>query len=73
MQRYVDKMQQITRGLQEISQKADKRKEEVVIVYKRIVVEFEEWLVKVLQRLESGEVLTTDILVFEESLTVSIP
>ena len=70
-QKYSDKMHKINRTFAELEYKAGRRREEIVSVYQKIVTQFEEWLVRVKKRLDSGEILTTDILQFEDHLTVS--
>ena len=64
-------MHKINRTFAELEFKSGRRKDEIVSVYQKIVTQFEEWLVRVKKRLSSGEVLSTDILQFEEQLTVS--
>lgn len=73
VQKYHDKLAKINRAFAEVQFKAGRRKDDIVAVYQKIVVQFEEWLVKIRKRLDSGELLTTDILQFEENLTVSNP
>ena len=69
-QKYHERMQKINRAFSELQFKTGRRKDDIVSVYQKIVVQFEEWLIKVKKRLDSGEVLTTDIILFEEQLTV---
>ena len=71
VQKYLEKMQKVNRFFGELEFKAIKRKDDIVTVYQKIVVKFEEWLIDIKKRLDSGELLTTDILMFEENLTVS--
>ena len=71
VQKYHDKLAKINRAFAEVQFKAGRRKDDIVTVYQKIVVQFEEWLVKIRKRLDSGELLSTDILQFEENLTVS--
>ena len=73
VQKYHDKLAKINRAFAEVQFKAGRRKDDIVTVYQKIVVQFEEWLVKIRKRLDSGELLSTDILQFEENLTVSNP
>ncbi|XP_065062306.1 titin-like isoform X4 [Rhopilema esculentum] len=68
-QKYHERMQKINRAFSELQFKTGRRKDDIVSVYQKIVVQFEEWLIKVKKRLDSGEVLTTDIILFEEQLT----
>ena len=48
------------------------RKDECLAAYKNYVDNFEKWLSNILNNLQSGNLLSTDILVFEENLTVSL-
>eukprot|EP00794_Sanderia_malayensis_P004519 gene4519-5115_t len=69
VQRYLDKMQKINKHFGELELKATKRKDDIVAVYHKIVITFEQWLVTVIKKLDSGELISTDILEFEENLT----
>ena len=54
----------------DLQSKAEKRRIECIMAYRKYVGNFEEWLLTILQPLQSGKLLTTDILVFDENLTV---
>ncbi len=71
VQRSMDKMQKINRVFGDFEFKLNKRKDDIVTVYQKIVATFEQWLITVIKKLDSGELLTTDILVFEDNLTVT--
>ena len=55
---------------QQLKFKIDSRRDQCVVAYRKFTTSFEDWLSIVLQRLTSGDLLTTDILQFEEHLTV---
>lgn len=56
---------------QQLRSKVNQRKDECVQAYIKHAASFQDWILLILNRLVSGKILTTDILVFEESLTVS--
>ena len=45
---------------------------EITTVFVKILKKFHVWIVTRLRKLESGELLTSDLLVFEENLSVSM-
>lgn len=55
----------------EVMERSDKRKEELKSVFIMIAKDFERWELGMIKRLDSGELVTSDILVFEEKLQVS--
>lgn len=65
-------MHKINRTFAELEFKSGRRKDEIVSIYQKIITQFEEWLIMVKKRLDSGEILSTDILQFENHLTVSL-
>ena len=67
----LERINSIRHTFEELQRDASNRKEECVASYLKYVNEFEMWLERILNRLESCELLTTDILVFEENLMVS--
>ena len=71
-QRQMERVTSIKNMFSELRLRAGRRKDECVSAFLKYVTLFEEWLLKILYRLKSGELLTTDILVFEENLTVSL-
>lgn len=71
-QKQLERLNAVQKLFHELQIKSEKRKDECVSAYKKFVVNFEDWQTKVLNRLQSGELLTTDILVFEEHLMVSL-
>ena len=64
------KMKQVNKLWDEVCHKLDGRKEEMKSVFIMIAKDFERWELAMIKRLDSGEFLTTDILVFEEKLQV---
>ncbi|XP_065668233.1 dystonin isoform X8 [Hydra vulgaris] len=66
--KHMDRINSIRKTFEELQKDAFNRKEECVASYLKYVSEFEIWLERVLKRLISCELLTTDILVFEENL-----
>ena len=64
------KMKQVNKLWDEVCKKLDARKEEMKSVFIMIAKDFERWELAMIKRLDSGEFLTTDILVFEEKLQV---
>ena len=45
---------------------------EMIVVFIKCLKSFDEWIITLLERLETGEIFTTDLLAFEENLTVSV-
>ena len=64
------KFKQLNKLWEEVSGKADKRRGEMKSVFVMIAKDFERWEQMMLKRLDSGELVTSDILVFEEKLQV---
>lgn len=65
------KFKQLNKLWEEVNGKADLRREEMKSVFVMIAKDFERWEQTMIKRLDSGELLTSDILVFEEKLHVS--
>ena len=65
------KLKQLNKLWVEVTQRSDKRKEELKSVFIMIAKDFERWELGMIKRLDSGELVTSDILVFEEKLQVS--
>ena len=63
-------MKKLNKLWEEISQKAHVRKEEMKSVFIMIAKDFERWELGMIKKLDSGELVTTDLLVFEERLQV---
>lgn len=65
------KLKQLNKLWIDVMERSDKRKEELKSVFIMIARDFERWEVGMIKRLDSGELVTSDILVFEEKLQVS--
>ena len=65
------KLKQMNKLWVEVLERSDKRKEELKSVFIMIAKDFERWELGMIKRLDSGELVTSDILVFEEKLQVS--
>ena len=65
------KLKQLNKLWTEVMQRSDTRKEELKSVFIMIAKDFERWELAMIKRLDSGELVTSDILVFEEKLQVS--
>lgn len=65
------KLKQLNKLWVDVMQRSDKRKEELKSVFIMIAKDFERWELAMIKRLDSGELVTSDILVFEEKLQVS--
>jgi len=65
------KLKQLNKLWAEVMERSDKRKEELKSVFIMIAKDFERWELGMIKRLDSGELVTSDILVFEEKLQVS--
>lgn len=65
------KLKQLNKLWAEVMERSDKRKEELKSVFIMIAKDFERWELGIIKRLDSGELVTSDILVFEEKLQVS--
>ena len=63
-------MKKLNKLWEEVSQKANERKEEMKSVFIMIAKDFERWELGMIRKLESGELVTTDLLVFEEKMQV---
>lgn len=64
------KLKQLNKLWVEVVERSDKRKEELKSVFIMIAKDFERWELGMIKRLDSGELVTSDILVFEEKLQV---
>ena len=65
------KVKQLNKLWSEVTQRSETRKEELKSVFIMIAKDFERWELGMLKRLDSGELVTSDILVFEERIQVS--
>ena len=65
------RLKQLNKLWVEVMERSDKRKEELKSVFIMIAKDFERWELGMIKRLDSGELVTSDILVFEEKLQVS--
>ena len=65
------KIKQLNKLWSDVLEKSDTRKEELKSVFIMIGKDFERWELGMIKRLDSGELVTSDILVFEERLQVS--
>ena len=65
------KLKQLNKLWVEVLERSDNRKEELKSVFIMIAKDFERWELGMIKRLDSGELVTSDILVFEEKLQVS--
>ena len=63
-------MKKLNKLWEEVSQKANERKEEMKSVFIMIAKDFERWELGMIRKLDSGELVTTDLLVFEEKMQV---
>ena len=66
------KMKQVNKLWEGVWRKSESRKEEMKSVFIMIAKDFERWELGMIRRLDSGDLLTTDILVFEEKLQVCV-
>ena len=64
------KLKQLNKLWVEVLERSDNRKEELKSVFIMIARDFERWELGMIKRLDSGELVTSDILVFEEKLQV---
>ena len=64
------KLKQLNKLWFDVVQRFDKRKEEYKSVFIMIAKDFERWELGMIRRLDCGELVTSDILVFEEKLEV---
>lgn len=71
LKKQTERLNSVQRIFIELQTKTEKRRGECVNAYKSYVETFNRWLSTVLNDLQSAKLLSTDILVFEENLTVS--
>lgn len=64
------KLKQLNKLWVEVLERSDNRKEELKSVFIMIAKDFERWELGMIRRLDAGELVTSDILVFEEKLQV---
>ena len=64
------KLKQLNKLWVEVLERSDNRKEELKSVFIMIAKDFERWELGMIKRLDAGELVTSDILVFEEKLQV---
>lgn len=65
------KVKQLNKLWNDVLERSDTRKEELKSVFIMIAKDFERWELGMIKKLDSGELVTSDILVFEERLQVS--
>lgn len=68
----LQKFNKIKAIFSDVQNRAGKRKTDCITAFQKYVSNFEMWLQGTLRRLQSGEIVTTDILQFEEDLMVII-
>lgn len=66
------KLKQLNKLWTDVVERSDARKEELKSVFIMIAKDFERWELGMIKRLDSGELVTSDILVFEEKLQVRL-
>ena len=71
-QAYLGTIEKIILEYDELLHHSEVQKKQLVLVFEEVIVEFEEWVGEIVKRLESGEIVTTDIEAFQLELTVSI-
>lgn len=64
------KLKQLNKLWVEVLERSDNRKEELKSVFIMIAKDFERWELGMIKRLDAGELVTSDVLVFEEKLQV---
>lgn len=64
------KFKQMNKLWEDVHGKAERRREEMKSVFVMIAKDFERWELSMIKRLDDGELVTSDILVFEEKLQV---
>ena len=64
------KLKQVNNLWDDICKKSHKRKEDMKTVYNKITTEFEIWINTTTHVLETRQIITTDLLVFEDKLQV---
>ena len=72
LQKQLERLSSVEKMFYELQLHTGKRKDECVHAYKLYVDSFQMWLTTILNNLQSGKLLSTDILVFEENLTVRV-
>lgn len=66
------KLKQLNKLWVDVVERSDARKEELKSVFIMIAKDFERWELGMIKRLDSGELVTSDILVFEDKLQVRL-
>ena len=66
----MERLNQIKAIFNDLQNRTDQRKIECTLAFKKFVSNFEQWIEVTLQTLQSGELVTTDILQFEGNLMV---
>ena len=64
------KLDQINSAWREVNALGSSAFSEINTVFLRILKTFDSWILTLLKRLETGELVTSDLLVFEENLSV---
>ena len=67
----MERLKRIQTIFVDLHSRTEQRKIECTISFKKYLSNFEQWVDRTLQTLQSGEIVTTDILQFEENLRVS--
>ena len=71
-QAHIETIEHIVLEFDQLVHHSEVQKKQLILVFEEIVVEFEEWVSEVMERLESGEIVTVDIEDFQIELTVSL-
>ena len=67
----MERLKRIQSIFVDLQSRTEQRKIECTISFKKYLGNFEQWVDRTLQTLQSGEIVTTDILQFEDNLRVS--
>lgn len=68
----MERLKRIQSIFGDLQSRTEQRKIECTVSFKRYLGNFEQWVDRTLQTLQSGEIVTTDILQFEDNLRVSV-
>ena len=70
-QTYLGTIDKIILEFEQLVHHSEVQKKNVSVVFEEVVVEFEEWVVDAVDKLESGDIITVDIGEFNNELTVN--
>ena len=70
-QAHLETIEYIVLEFDQLVHHSEVQKKQLIVVFEEIVVEFEDWVIEVMDQLESGDIVTVDIEEFQIEMTVS--